>query len=57
STKQCVQSALEASEEKFAKAFHSSPDSITITEIESGRYVEVNDGFCRLTGFSAQEVL
>ncbi|EGH17300.1 sensory box protein, partial [Pseudomonas savastanoi pv. glycinea str. race 4] len=56
-TQQCVQSALEASEEKFAKAFHSSPDSITITEIESGRYVEVNDGFCRLTGFSAQEVL
>ncbi|KPX40718.1 Sensory box protein [Pseudomonas syringae pv. helianthi] len=56
-TQQCVQAALEASEEKFAKAFHSSPDSITITEIESGRYVEVNDGFCRLTGFSAQEVL
>lgn len=56
-TQQCVQSALEASKEKFAKAFHSSPDSITITEIESGRYVEVNDGFCRLTGFSAQEVL
>ncbi|GKQ48694.1 putative bifunctional diguanylate cyclase/phosphodiesterase [Pseudomonas syringae] len=56
-TQQCVQAALEASEEKFAKAFHSSPDSITITEIESGRYVEVNDGFCRLTGFSAREVL
>ncbi|WP_024677638.1 putative bifunctional diguanylate cyclase/phosphodiesterase [Pseudomonas syringae] len=56
-TQQCVQAALEASEEKFAKAFHSSPDSITITEIESGRYVEVNDGFCRLTGFSAGEVL
>lgn len=56
-TQQCAQAALEASEEKFAKAFHSSPDSITITEIESGRYVEVNDGFCRLTGFSAREVL
>ncbi|MCK9701611.1 EAL domain-containing protein [Pseudomonas syringae pv. syringae] len=56
-TQQCAQVALEASEEKFAKAFHSSPDSITITEIDSGRYVEVNDGFSRLTGFSAQEVL
>ncbi|WP_024645977.1 putative bifunctional diguanylate cyclase/phosphodiesterase [Pseudomonas syringae] len=56
-TEKRAQAALEASEEKFAKAFHSSPDSITITEIESGRYVEVNDGFCRLTGFSAQEVV
>lgn len=52
-----TQAALEASEEKFAKAFHSSPDSITITELESGRYLEVNDGFYRLTGFTAQEVL
>ncbi|KPW38819.1 Sensory box/GGDEF domain/EAL domain-containing protein [Pseudomonas coronafaciens pv. atropurpurea] len=56
-TQKRAQAALEASEEKFAKAFHSSPDSITITEIDSGRYVEVNDGFCRLTGFSAQEVV
>jgi diguanylate cyclase (GGDEF)-like protein/PAS domain S-box-containing protein len=56
-TQQRAQAALEASEEKFAKAFHSSPDSITITELESGRYLEVNDGFYRLTGFTAQEVL
>ena len=51
------EAALKASEEKFAKAFHSSPDSITISERDSGRYVEVNDGFCRLTGYSASEVL
>ncbi|MCV4288650.1 EAL domain-containing protein [Pseudomonas capsici] len=56
-TQQHARSALLASEEKFAKAFHSSPDSITITELESGHYVEVNDGFCRLTGFTSQEVL
>ncbi|WP_445570687.1 PAS domain S-box protein [Pseudomonas sp. E102] len=49
--------ALKASEEKFAKAFHSSPDAITITECESGRYLEVNDGFCRLTGYRADEVV
>ncbi|MBP0940438.1 EAL domain-containing protein [Pseudomonas alliivorans] len=56
-TQQQAQAALEASEEKFAKAFHSSPDSITITELGTGRYVEVNDGFCRLTGYTAPEVL
>ncbi|SHN17952.1 PAS domain S-box-containing protein/diguanylate cyclase (GGDEF) domain-containing protein [Pseudomonas asturiensis] len=56
-TQQQAQAALEVSEEKFAKAFHSSPDSITITELGTGRYVEVNDGFCRLTGYSAPEVL
>ncbi|MCQ6260126.1 EAL domain-containing protein [Pseudomonas sp. Q11] len=51
------EAALKASEEKFAKAFHSSPDAITITEYESGRYLEVNDGFCRLTGYRADEVI
>ncbi|WP_434648378.1 PAS domain S-box protein [Pseudomonas sp. D1-2] len=51
------EAALKASEEKFAKAFHSSPDAITITECESGRYLEVNDGFCRLTGYRADEVV
>ncbi|RWU17921.1 histidine kinase [Pseudomonas alkylphenolica] len=54
---QRAEAALKASEEKFAKAFHSSPDAITITELESGRYLEVNDGFCRLTGYSTDEVL
>jgi PAS domain-containing protein len=54
---QRAEAALKASEEKFAKAFHSSPDAITITERDSGRYLEVNDGFCRLTGYSADEVI
>ncbi len=48
---------LQASEEKFAKAFHSSPDAITITERDSGRYIEVNEGFTRLTGFWPEEVI
>lgn len=55
--RQQAQAALKASEEKFAKAFHSSPDAITITERISGRYIEVNEGFYRLTGFRADEVL
>ena len=52
-----AQRALQASEEKFARAFHSSPDAIISTEKGSGRYIEVNDGFSRLSGYSASEVM
>ena len=55
--RQQAQAALKASEEKFAKAFHSSPDAITITERKDGRYIEVNEGFFRLTGFRPDEVI
>ena len=48
---------LSASEDKFAKAFHSSPDAITISELATGNYLEVNDGFSRLTGYSSAEVI
>ncbi|WP_343572622.1 EAL domain-containing protein [Pseudomonas sp.] len=48
---------LKASQEKFYKAFHSSPDAITITERDSGRYIEVNEGFHRLTGYRPDEVI
>lgn len=54
---QQAQEELKASEEKFALAFHSSPDAITITERDSGRCLEVNEGFCRLTGYSFEEVI
>ncbi|MBS7663005.1 EAL domain-containing protein [Pseudomonas lalucatii] len=55
--RQQAEAALKASQEKFVKAFHSSPDAITITERDSARYVEVNEGFTRLTGFSQEEVI
>ncbi|WP_240891268.1 putative bifunctional diguanylate cyclase/phosphodiesterase [Pseudomonas sp. TMW22091] len=48
---------LSVSEDKFAKAFHSSPDAITISELVSGRYLEVNEGFSRLTGYSCTEAI
>ncbi|WP_300656699.1 PAS domain S-box protein, partial [Pseudomonas sp.] len=52
-----AEAALKASQEKFAKAFHSSPDAITITERDTARYIEVNEGFFRLTGYRAEEVI
>ena len=55
--RQAAEAALKASQEKFAKAFHSSPDAITITERDTGRYIEVNEGFCRLTGYRPEEVI
>jgi PAS domain S-box-containing protein len=52
-----VEQALRESEEKFSKAFYVSPNAITITEIETGRFVDVNEGYTRLFGFERAEVL
>jgi|AMFO01.1.fsa_nt_gi PAS domain S-box len=49
--------ALRASEERFRLAFHTSPDSINLNRLEDGVYVDVNDGFTRITGFSRDEVI
>ena len=49
--------ALRESEEKFSKAFRSSPNPITILTLEDGRYVDVNDAFLQMSGFSREEVI
>jgi len=45
------------SEEKFRTAFKTSLDAITITAVETGNYIEVNDAFVRYTGYSEEEVV
>jgi PAS domain S-box-containing protein len=52
-----AEEALKSSEEKFHKAFHSSPDAILISKLRDGQLVEVNDGFTFLTGYLRQEAL
>lgn len=49
--------ALHLSEDKFAKAFRATPDAILITRPGDGRIVEVNEGFCRLSGYTLEEVV
>ena len=49
--------ALRESEEKYSKAFHTSPDSININRFADGVYVAVNEGFTRITGWTENEVL
>ena len=48
---------LQENEEKFSKAFQSNPSGIAIIEIETGCYIEVNDSFCSMLGYSLQEVI
>ncbi len=50
-----MEAALRESEEKFSKAFHSSPDAILISRARDGRLLEVNDSFCRLTKYAREE--
>ncbi|MEW5722087.1 MAG: PAS domain S-box protein [Thermodesulfobacteriota bacterium] len=52
-----AEEALRQSEEKYRTTFQGLPESITLTELETGRYHEVNDGFSRISGYSRQEVL
>jgi PAS domain S-box-containing protein len=52
-----TEKALIRSERMFFTAFRSSPDAVGITTIPGGQFLEVNDSFTRLTGFSHDEVL
>ncbi|MDQ5853819.1 MAG: PAS domain S-box protein [Chloroflexota bacterium] len=52
-----VAEALRRSEERFARAFHTSPIAISIITLSEGRLLEVNDAFLRLIGFSRDAVL
>jgi diguanylate cyclase (GGDEF)-like protein/PAS domain S-box-containing protein len=44
-------------EEKFSKAFRASPDWVTIATIKDGRYLDINEAFVGLTGYSREEAI
>ncbi|WP_395738683.1 PAS domain S-box protein [Prosthecobacter sp.] len=48
---------LQENAEKFSKAFKSNPSGIAITELGTGKFIEVNDSYCRIIGFSPEEVI
>jgi two-component system, cell cycle sensor histidine kinase and response regulator CckA len=52
-----AEEALRESEEKFRSAFAASPDSVNINRLEDGLYVDINQGFTRLTGFTREDVI
>jgi PAS domain S-box-containing protein len=50
-----VEKALRESEERFAKAFKSSPAPLVISEIDTGVFIDVNDRWVEMLGYTRQE--
>ncbi len=52
-----LEEKLHKSEEKYSKAFQTSPYSILISRLVDGKLIEINDKFIETTGYSRQEAL
>ncbi len=52
-----VEESLRESESRFATAFNSSPQAITITSLETGKILEANETFVKMTGYSREEAV
>lgn len=48
---------LEAAEDKFSKAFNCFPDPVSITDINTGCYADINDAWVQTTGYEINEVI
>ena len=51
-----IEQRLRENDEIFRRTFHTSPDSININRLRDGLYININDGFTRLTGFTREDV-
>ena len=52
-----AETAVKESEEKFRKAFYTSPDSININRLSDGTFISINEGFSRITGYTEKEII
>ena len=57
SERKAAEQALKESENRYRLTLDAVPDAITVTRLRDGQYRFVNDGFCRLTGCSREEVM
>jgi histidine kinase len=55
--RQQAEEALRVSETKFATAFRSSPEAITISTLNDGCYIEINESSLRMLGYSREEMM
>lgn len=52
-----AEDGLRQMEEKFSKAFHASPDWVVMSSASDGCYIEVNEAFLALTGYTRSEII
>ncbi|MFO8048437.1 MAG: PAS domain S-box protein, partial [Desulfosudaceae bacterium] len=48
---------LQQSQEVFRLTFDASPDAVNINRLEDGLYIDINQGFTRLTGYTREDVI
>ena len=48
---------LRKSEEKFRATFRTSPDAINLSHAEDGVYIDINEGFTKIMGYSREDVI
>ena len=52
-----IELSARESQNRFSKVFHASPIGMTLTSIGNGRFLDVNEAFEGLSGFSRDQVL
>ena len=52
-----AENELRESEDKFRLTFDSSPDSINVNRVDDGLFVDINEGFTRITGYNWDDVV
>ena len=52
-----TEAALRESEEKFAKAFRSSPDGMALLSNETYKHIDVNNKWTEITGYTREEAI
>jgi PAS domain S-box-containing protein/putative nucleotidyltransferase with HDIG domain len=52
-----IEHKIQNLEDRFAKAFFTSPDAIIVNELKTGRFIDINRGFTELTGYTREEII
>ena len=56
-TRRHQENELRTSEERFETAFRSNPQPMSLATLSDGRYLDVNDSFLKVSGFSREELV
>jgi two-component system, cell cycle sensor histidine kinase and response regulator CckA len=52
-----AEKAVRESEERFRLAFQTSPDSVNINRAEDGLFIDINEGFTKIMGYTGEDVV